>query len=130
MSSTQINPKRGGGTGAGRRKREVTKQSIYFDKDMWQASRLLAQRLEFKHSPFLRRVMQIGVEAISAAITQDQIIKINDNYEHTKRSIYFSDDIWDDAHRIAKRLSIDHSVVLRYAIRIGMEAMNGEVHRG
>jgi hypothetical protein len=126
MSGLTINPRRGGGTGAGRRKRDVTKQSIYFDTDTWEVARGLAEQFKFKHSVVLRQAMQIGIDVMGNELTQknDRVYTINDSHSVTKHSIYFDDKVWWDSYDLSVKYNLDHSTVIRHAIRLGVDTMS------
>jgi hypothetical protein len=127
MNGTTINPRRGGGTGAGRRKRDVTKQSLYFDDDTWESARELAKQFGHnKHSVVLRQAMQIGINAINTELEKenDQAYTIDDNHAVTKHSIYFEDKDWWDSYDLSIKYSLDHSTIIRHAIRLGVDIMS------
>lgn len=128
MNGTAINPRRGGGTGAGRRKRDVTKQSIYFDNDTWETARKLAEQFGHKHSVVLRQAMQIGIDVIETELVQKngRIYTFADSYPVTKHSIYFDDKVWWDSYDLSVRYDLDHSRVIRHAIRLGVETMSAK----
>jgi len=69
---------RGFGTGVGRRKRDVSKHSTYFDNKTWADAQRLGTDLFSKHSDVLRTALRLGMDALEAMSAVDATNTIND----------------------------------------------------